>query len=222
MAPHRRLPARLPARQIPAHAGPVHQPASRAVPATEPPGGTVPLPAAPPPPATALAAATDTAPARSVVAPPDTAPARSVVAPPDTAPARSVATGGERAWQGLFGRLSRVSSVLLAALPGVVAVPGAATGSSGTGIDFQPTTSALPGGDTLRQLTDGIGGWALIAALVGLVIGAATWALGAHSNNYQHTVTGRRAVLVSAVAALLIGAAPTLINFMFATGQSAK
>ena len=97
-----------------------------------------------------------------------------------------------------------------------------ATGSSGSGIDFQPSTSALPGGDTLRQLTDGIGGWALVAALVGLVLGAATWALGAHSNNYQHTVTGRRAVLVSAIAALLIGAAPTLINFMFTTGQGAK
>ena len=109
--------------------------------------------------------------------------------------------------------------LLVAALGGPLT---GVSGASGTGIDFQPSTSALPGGDTLRQLTDGIGGWALVAALVGLVLGAATWALGAHSNNYQHTVTGRRAVLVSAIAALLIGAAPTLINFMFSTGQSAR
>lgn len=96
------------------------------------------------------------------------------------------------------------------------------TGSSGGTLSLQPSTSALPGGSTLHQLTNGIGAWALVASLVGLIVGAAVWALGAHSNNYQHTVTGRRAVLVSAVAALLIGAAPTLLNFMFATGQSAK
>ena len=53
------------------------------------------------------------------------------------------------------------------------------------------------------------GAWALIAALVGLVIGAAAWALGVHSQNYQQSMVGRRAVLVSGLAALLIGAAPT-------------
>jgi hypothetical protein len=96
------------------------------------------------------------------------------------------------------------------------------TGASGDGLSLQPSTSALPGGGTLHQLTNGLGAWALIASLVGLIVGAAVWALGAHSNNYQHTVTGRRAVLVSALAALLIGAAPTLLNFMFAAGQSAR
>ncbi len=91
-------------------------------------------------------------------------------------------------------------------------------GSSGP-LSFSPDSSALPGGSTLTSLANGIGSWALIAALVGLVVGAAMWALGSHSNNYQHTVTGRRAVLVSAAAALLIGAAPTLLNFMYSTGQ---
>ncbi len=100
-----------------------------------------------------------------------------------------------------------------------------ATGTGATGggaLSLQPSTSALPGGDTLHQLTNGLAAWALIASLVGLIVGAATWALGAHSNNYQHTVTGRRAVLVSAIAALLIGAAPTVLNFMFSTGQGAR
>jgi hypothetical protein len=69
---------------------------------------------------------------------------------------------------------------------------------------------------------NGLAWWALIACLVGLVVGAATWALGAHSNNYQGATTGRRAVLVSGAAALLIGAAPTLLNFLFGVGQSVK
>ncbi len=55
-------------------------------------------------------------------------------------------------------------------------------------------------------------------ALAGLVIGAAAWALGAHSQNPQQSFVGRRAVLVSGLAALIIGAAPTLINFFFHTG----
>jgi MFS family permease len=85
-------------------------------------------------------------------------------------------------------------------------------------VTLNPDPSQLPGGATLQQLTNGIGGWALIASLVGLLIGAAAWALGAHTQNYQHSFFGRRAVLVSGLAALLIGAAPALINFFFNTG----
>ena len=53
----------------------------------------------------------------------------------------------------------------------------------------------------------------------GLLIGAAAWALGAHSQNYQQSYSGRKAVLVSGFAALLIGAGPAIVNFFFATGQ---
>ena len=84
---------------------------------------------------------------------------------------------------------------------------------------FKPTAAALPGGSTLLKLVDGLGGWALILAVAGLVVGAALWAIGSHSQNYQQSYVGRRAVLVSGVAALLIGAAPTLIGFFFDTGQ---
>ncbi len=84
---------------------------------------------------------------------------------------------------------------------------------------FKPTANALPGGSSLLHLINGLGGWALLLALAGLVIGAALWAIGSHSQNYQQSYVGRRAVLVSGVAALLIGAAPTLINFFFSTGH---
>jgi hypothetical protein len=56
--------------------------------------------------------------------------------------------------------------------------------------------------------------------MVGLVIGAAAWALGVHSQNYQQSMVGRRAVLVSGLAALLIGAAPHLVNFFWDQGKN--
>jgi len=83
---------------------------------------------------------------------------------------------------------------------------------------LNPDPAQLPGGGTLQQLTNGLGGWALVAALAGLLVGAAAWALGSHSQNYQQSFIGRRTVLVSGLAALLIGAAPTLVNFFFHTG----
>ena len=89
-------------------------------------------------------------------------------------------------------------------------------------VTLNPDAGSLPGGSVLQHLTDGIGGWALILALVGLLVGAGAWALGAHSQNYHQSFAGRRAVLVSGLAALLIGAAPAMVNFFFHTGQGVK
>lgn len=82
------------------------------------------------------------------------------------------------------------------------------------------SSSNLPGSQQLQDLANGIGGWALTLCLVALVVGATAWALGSHSQNYQQTYVGRKAVLISGLAALLIGAAPPLINFFFNTGLS--
>ncbi len=86
-------------------------------------------------------------------------------------------------------------------------------------VSMDPSSSALPGRSTIQQLTNGLGWWALVASLVGLVLGAAAWAVGSHTNNYQYATTGRKAVLVSGAAALVIGAAPTLVNFLFQAGH---
>jgi hypothetical protein len=87
-------------------------------------------------------------------------------------------------------------------------------------VPFAPNGSAIPGQATLEQLVNGLGWWALVAALVGLVVGAAAWAIGSHTNSYQQASTGRRAVLVSGAAALLIGAAPTVVNFLYDAGRA--
>jgi hypothetical protein len=88
-----------------------------------------------------------------------------------------------------------------------------------TPVNLSPNLSSLPGGGTLQSLVNGVAGWALIIALAALVIGAVSWALGSHSHNVHQSMAGRRAVLVSAAAALLIGAAPELINFFFHVGK---
>jgi hypothetical protein len=88
------------------------------------------------------------------------------------------------------------------------------------GVKLHPSLSALPGGGTLQQLVNGVAGWALVGALAALVIGAVAWALGSHAHNVHQAASGRRAVLTSGTAALLIGAAPVLINFFFNAGRA--
>lgn len=102
--------------------------------------------------------------------------------------------------------------------PSVASVVNVATGRAAD-VQLTPDTNALPGGQLLQNLMNGLGGWALALALVGLVVGAAAWALGSHGQNYQQTYVGRRAVLISGLAALLIGAGPAIVNFFFHAGQ---
>ncbi len=86
-------------------------------------------------------------------------------------------------------------------------------------VHLSPDTGDLPGGQVLQNLMNGLDGWALALSLVGLVVGAAAWALGSHGQNYQQSFVGRRTVLISGLAALLIGAGPGIVNFFFSTGQ---
>ena len=79
--------------------------------------------------------------------------------------------------------------------------------------------TALPGSAALDVLLSGFTFYAFIAALVGMLLGAATWAIGHHSANYQQAANGRKGVVVSGFAALLIGAAPSLVTFFFNLGK---
>ena len=93
---------------------------------------------------------------------------------------------------------------------------GAATANTIDTID--PTKSPLPGAAQLNLLIDGLAFWALLAALAGMLVGAVLWAVGHHSSNYQQAYSGRKGVLVSGVAAMVIGAAPALIHVFFNLG----
>jgi hypothetical protein len=87
-------------------------------------------------------------------------------------------------------------------------------------VNLNPDPNELPGGNVLWALTDGLAGFALVFCLIGLVVGAGMWALGSNSSNYNQTLVGKRAVVISAVAALLIGGAAAIINFAFDAGRT--
>lgn len=87
-------------------------------------------------------------------------------------------------------------------------------------VSLTPVSKDLPGSAELQKLANGLDGIALMLALVALVIGAALWALGSHSQNMHHSMIGRRTVLTSILAAMVLGAAPVLINFFFSAGTA--
>ncbi len=74
------------------------------------------------------------------------------------------------------------------------------------------------GADVAQEFVNGIGFYALIFCLIGLILSAGLWAVGAFSNNYTQSVNGKKGFLITAAAALVIGVAPRAINYFFGTG----
>ena len=89
-------------------------------------------------------------------------------------------------------------------------------------VKLNPKSDGLPGSKVLQSLVDGLAFWSLLAALAALVVGAAIWAWASHAQNHHYAANGRRASGVAALAALLIGAAPALINFFADAGEKVK
>ena len=89
-------------------------------------------------------------------------------------------------------------------------------------VNLTPVANGLPGSSELLKLANGLAFWALIAAVVALVIGAALWAIGSNSQNFHQSMAGRRTVFSSLIAAIIIGAAPHLITFFYAAGSAVR
>jgi type IV secretory pathway VirB2 component (pilin) len=90
-----------------------------------------------------------------------------------------------------------------------------------TNVNLDPTNAGdLIGGGTLTNLASGIAHWALIFAILGVIVGGIMWAFGHFSHNYQQSYNGRKGVVVSALAALLIGGSNEIISFFFSQGQN--
>jgi len=90
------------------------------------------------------------------------------------------------------------------------------------GISAHPDPAGLPGSNVLQQVVNGAEAWALAAALLGAFVGAALWAVASHTNSHHYAARGRMAALVSAAAALVIGAGPGLVNFFQHLGTTAR
>lgn len=89
-------------------------------------------------------------------------------------------------------------------------------------VQLDPDSKGLPGSKVLQGLVDGLAFWALLAAVAGIVVGCIVWAAGSHGHNHHMAGRGRLGTLACAAAALLIGAAPALVNFFAAAGDKVQ
>ncbi len=89
-------------------------------------------------------------------------------------------------------------------------------------VSATPDPTGLPGSNVLQQIVNGTEAWALAISLLGAFIGAGLWAVASHTHSHHQAARGRMAALVSAAAALVIGAAPGLVNFFEHLGTTAK
>jgi hypothetical protein len=89
-------------------------------------------------------------------------------------------------------------------------------------VSAHPTLTALPGSNVLQELVNGAEAWALSICLLGAFVGAALWAVAAHTHNHHYAARGRMAALISGASALIVGAGPGLVNFFEHLGTTAK
>ena len=89
-------------------------------------------------------------------------------------------------------------------------------------VSAHPNLGGLPGSNVLQQLVNGAEAWALAIALLGAFIGAAIWAVASHTHSHHYAARGRMAALISGASALVVGAAPGLVNFFERLGTTAR
>lgn len=89
-------------------------------------------------------------------------------------------------------------------------------------VNAHPNLGGLPGSNVLQQLVNGAEAWALAIALLGAFVGAAIWAVASHTHNHHFAARGRMAALISGASALVVGAAPGLVNFFERLGTTAR
>lgn len=76
----------------------------------------------------------------------------------------------------------------------------------------------LPGTAQLTSLVGGLMTWVLLACVVAVLAGAATWGFGSRSGHLGASQQGRMMVLGGALGAMITGAATALVNFGFGVG----
>ncbi|CAM2889656.1 DUF6112 domain-containing protein [Corynebacterium falsenii] len=113
--------------------------------------------------------------------------------------------GGSDLWESIVIDLASVLVQLPAILP--------------MDIDISPNDSGLPGISQLRTIVGAVMTIGLILSVLALIISAIVWGFGSNSSNPHLAGRGKIGVLVSCGAAVICGAAVTLINFFWNVGQ---
>lgn len=105
-----------------------------------------------------------------------------------------------------------IADVLPAIAPAVGIVP--------MDIVIPPNDSGLPGIAALKTIVGAVMTVGLILAVLALIVSAIVWGFGANSSNPHLAQRGKLGVLMSCAAAILCGAAVTLVNFFWNVGQT--
>ena len=87
-------------------------------------------------------------------------------------------------------------------------------------INIDPNTNGLPGINQLRTIVGAVMTIGLILSVLALIVSAIVWGLGSNSSNPHLASRGKVGVLVSCGAAIICGAAVTLVNFFWGVGQA--
>ncbi|WP_022883676.1 DUF6112 family protein [Glaciibacter superstes] len=86
-------------------------------------------------------------------------------------------------------------------------------------IDIDPNGTGLPGIEQLRTIVGAVMTIGLILSVLALIISAIIWGFGSNGSNPHLASRGKTGVLVSCGAAIICGAAVTLVNFFWNVGQ---
>ena len=87
-------------------------------------------------------------------------------------------------------------------------------------ITISPNSDGLPGIAQLRTIVGAVMTIGLILSVLALIISAIVWGFGANSSNPHLAGRGKTGVLVSCGAAVICGAAVTLVNFFWNVGPA--
>ncbi|MCB5163632.1 DUF6112 family protein [Streptomyces bambusae] len=85
-----------------------------------------------------------------------------------------------------------------------------------------PKGGGLPGLDVLRNVVSSINMFGIIAVVGALAVSLGVWAWGHHSGGHQAEANGKKGAVVSAGAALGLGAANGIVAFFSALGTQVR
>ncbi|MFE7117598.1 DUF6112 family protein [Streptomyces sp. NPDC057654] len=84
---------------------------------------------------------------------------------------------------------------------------------------ISPKGGGLPGLSVLKNVVNSINMFGIIAVVGALAVSLGVWAWGHHSGGHQAEANGKKGALVSAGAALGLGAANAIVTFFSALGS---
>lgn len=100
--------------------------------------------------------------------------------------------------------------------PPITGIPGpTSTPSPRVTVTLDPTAEGAPGRQTIQDLLDWLGQYALWACVAAIIVGGGMFAWGRRQGGHGMALTGTTLVAGGAVGTILVGLAPEIVNTLF-------